>query len=336
MQIQSTLKKPQAQIKALEAPASKTETAEAAAPAAVDAVEQGAAEDKSLGDKLKHWFFHVDRNVPEGEKIKSSPYHKLTYGVVLGSLAWAAVDVATDIAAGGSPLAVAGKVALNGAALTGGFLAADVASGMMHHWADQYADPDSSNKAVAKFAKQSQRHHFFPGKLGNYGPAYWAHPLSLVAWAPLVASTALGAPAPVTSALIGLVGGTTHYGNFHNWSHMPDRDVPPVGKALQKMGIAISKREHGQHHGMPWNSDYCIVSGLMNKPLDKIEFWPKYEKMVHKLTGKEAEAWAQKDYKEYIDGKIDREEYIGRMKEVRKDFRANHKERIREKWDIRG
>ena len=120
MQIQSTIKKPQAQIKALEAPAAKTESA---APAAVDAIEKGSAEEKSLGDKLKHWFFHVDRNVPEGEKIKSSPYHKLTYGVVLGSLAWAAVDVATDIAAGGSPLAVAGKVAMNGAALTGGFLA---------------------------------------------------------------------------------------------------------------------------------------------------------------------------------------------------------------------
>jgi len=117
---------------------------------------------------------------------------------------------------------------------------------------------------------------------------------------------------------------------------MPDRKVPAVGKALQKAGLAIGKREHGKHHGMPWNSDYCIVSGIMNKPLDAIEFWPKYEKMVHKLTGKEAEAWAQKDYRAYIDGEITREEYIGKMKEVRKDFRTNHKERIREKWYIRG
>ena len=95
MQIQSTIKKPQTQITPPGAPAVQRETVEAASPAAVDAVEKGSAEEKSLGDKLKHWFFHVDRNVPEGEKIKSSPYHKLTYGVVLGSLAWAAVDVAT-------------------------------------------------------------------------------------------------------------------------------------------------------------------------------------------------------------------------------------------------
>jgi TMEM189-like protein len=332
MQIQSTIKRPAIQAK----PAASTNPATEAQALPKDAVEQSSTEDKSTGEKLKHWFFHVDRNVADGEKIKSSPYHKLTYGVVLGAMAWAAIDVAQDIAAGGSPLAVAGKVAMNGAALAGGYMAADVASGMMHHWADQYANPESNNPMVKKFAKQSQRHHFFPGKLGNYGPAYWAHPLSLVAWAPLVASTALGAPAPVTSALLGLVGGTTHYGNFHNWSHMRNSDVPPIGKALQKVGLAIGKREHGQHHGLPWNSDYCIVSGAMNKPLDAIEFWPKYEKLVHKVTGKEAESWAQKDYKEYIDGKIDKEEYISRMKEVRKDFSTNHKERIRQKWDIQG
>jgi hypothetical protein len=335
MQIQSTIKRPQIQAKPAPSQASAQEVkAEAAVPA--DVVDTGAAEDKSLGDKLKHWFFHVDRNVPEGDKIKSAPYHKLTYGVTLAAMGWAAIDVAQDIAAGGSPLAIAGKVAMNTAAVAGGYLAADVASGMMHHWADQYANPESGNPMVKKFAKQSQRHHFFPGKLGNYGPAYWAHPLSLVAWAPVAACAALGAPAPVTSAAIGLVAGTTHYGNFHNWSHMRTSKIPAVGKALQKVGLAIGKREHGQHHGMPWNSDYCIVSGIMNKPLDAIEFWPKYEKLVHRVTGKEAESWAQKDYKEYIDGKIDKETYISRMKEVRKDFRANHKERIREKWDIQG
>ena len=292
--------------------------------------------DKSLSQKLSSWFFDVDRNVAEGEKIKSAPFHKLTYGAVLGALAWSTFDVASEIAGAGSPAAIATKVAINGAALAGGFLAADVASGVLHHWADQYADPDSGNKHVRKFAKQSQRHHFYPTKLGNYGPAYWAHPLSLVAWAPLVAGTALGAPAPLMSATIGLVAGTTHYGNFHNWAHMRESQVPKVGKFLQKTGIAIGRREHGTHHTLPWNSDYCIVSGIMNKPLDAIEFWPKYEKAVHALTGKEAEAWQQKDYREYIDGKIDREEYISRRREISLDFRDNHKERIREKWDIRG
>lgn len=334
MQITSTVKKPLQTIKAPQKPLAS----EAAPATPADSADIGSSEpkEKSLGEKLNSWFFDMDRNVGPGEKIKSAPFYKLTYGAVLGALAYSTWDVATDIAAGGSPLAIAGKVAVNGAALAGGFLAADVASGMMHHWADQYADPDSKNAAVRKFAKQSQRHHFYPTKLGNYGPAYWAHPLSLVAWAPLVAGTALGAPAPVMSGLIGLVAGTTHYGNFHNWAHMRDKDVPAVGKFLQKTGIAIGKRTHGKHHGMPWNSDYCIVSGKMNKPLNAIEFWPKYEKLVHKLTGKEAESWAQKDYREYIDGKIDREEYVSRMKEVRKDFRANHRERIREKWDIQG
>lgn len=276
----------------------------------------------------------VNKNVPHGQPIKSSPVQKVLYGAVLGSLAYAGWDVAKDVASGGSVAGVAAKLALNGAALAGGYMAADVASGMLHHFADQYASPDSDSKFIRTFAEQSHRHHYFPTKLGNYGPAYWAYPLSLVAWAPLVAGAALGAPAAVTSAAIGLVAGTTHYGNFHNWSHMPDRDVPAIGKALQKSKLAIGKIEHGRHHRLPWNTDYCIVSGLMNKPLDAIEFWPKYEKAVHKLTGIEAEAWSQKDYREYIDGKIDKEEYVSRQRAVIQDFRQNHKERIREKWDI--
>lgn len=302
--------------------------AEAAPEAPVDAKAE-----PSTKEKLHDWFFNVRR---KGDKLVGAPYHKLTYGAVLAAGAWTAYNVATDIASAATPLGIAGKVALNGAALVGGYLAADVASGMMHHWADQYADPNSGNKHVRKFAKQSQRHHFFPSKLGNYTPSYWAQPLSLVAWAPLVAVSALGAPGPLMSATLGLVGGTTHYGNFHNWAHMRKSDIPAVGKFLQKTGIAIGRKTHGQHHALPWNSDYCIVSGAMNKPLNAIEFWPKYEKLVHKVTGKEAESWKQKDYKEYIDGKITREEYIDRRKEVRKDFMQNHRERIREKWDIRG
>lgn len=339
MQINSTVRKPASlQIAKTAAAEASTTSPEASTEAVVpqESTQLSSTSEKSVGEKVKDWFFKMDRNVPDGEKIKSSPFTKLTYGAVLGALAYSGYHVATEIASGAGVAGVATKLAVNGAALAGGFLAADVASGMMHHWADQYADPESSNAAVRKFAKQSQRHHFFPTKLGNYGPAYWAHPLSLVAWAPLVAGTAMGAPAPVMSAMIGLVGGTTHYGNFHNWAHMRDSEVPAFGKLLQKTGIAIGKREHGMHHGLPWNSDYCIVSGMMNKPLDAIEFWPKYEKLVHKLTGKEAEAWQQKDYREYIDGKIDREEYISRMRDIRKDFSQNHKERIREKWDIKG
>ena len=305
---------------------------ESTSPEAVDTA-ASEPEESNTGQKLKDWFFKVRK---KDDKLVGAPFHKLSYGAVLAAGAWTAFNLATDIASAGSALGVVAKVATSGAALVGGYLAADVASGLMHHWADQYADPNSENKHVKKFAKQSQRHHFHPTKLGNYTPSYWAHPLSLVAWAPLAAVSAVGAPAPLLAAALGLVGGTTHYGNFHNWAHMPNRKVPAVGKALQKAGLAIDKKAHGKHHGLPWNSDYCIVNGAMNKPLNAMEFWPKYEKLVHKITGKEAESWSQKDYKAYIDGDISKEEYIGRMKDVRKDFRENHKERIRQKWDIQG
>ncbi len=281
---------------------------------------------------LKQWFFTQKR--VKGEQTQGSPFNKLTLGMVAAGGAWCAYKVGLDIVSSPSLAVAAGKVALNAAALAGGYLAADLPSGMLHHWADNYADPQSQNAFVKKFAKQAQRHHFYPGDLGKYALSAWASPLSIVGWAPLAGAAALGAASPVLAGLTGLVGGMSVYGKFHEWSHTSPKNVPPYAKFMQKIGLAVDPKGHGKHHAMPWNSDYCIVHGHLNKPLDAIKFWPRYEKFIHAVTGKAPESWNVKEYKDYVDGKISKEEYISKMRDIMKEFRQTEYVHRKEKWGI--
>ena len=61
---------------------------------------------------------------------------------------------------------------------------------------------------------------------------------------------------------------------------------------------------HTQWHTQPTDADYCMV-GFSNKALDSVEFWPKWEKMVFKTTGKEPISWKVPEYKAYCLGEID-------------------------------
>ena len=303
--------------------------------------EKAIAEQDSKLQKFKKWFTSIKvEETPEGApadfkpKRHASPMMKTAYGAVLAAGAWTAVNIATDLASTGSPAALAGKVALNAGMAVGGYLAADVASGVLHHWADNYANPDSKNKLVQKFSRQAHRHHFHPTRLGNYTPAAWAAPLSFVAWAPLVAGNVLGLPAPLMTGALAMTAGMTHYGNFHYWSHQSDKKTPKIGHLLRKMNLAVERKNHMVHHKVPWNSDFCIVNGAMNKPLNAMKFWPRYEKAVHALTGAEPESWKMPEYKAYVDGEITKEEYVAQSKTMRKRFVREEMDERREKWGI--
>jgi len=76
---------------------------------------------------------------------------------------------------------------------------------------------------------------------------------------------------------------------FHKWAHM--RTVPPVIKFLQDSGIILSRKEHGLHHTSPFESNYCILTGICNPVLDATRFFRVLEKLVFKLTGNVPNTW---------------------------------------------
>lgn len=61
--------------------------------------------------------------------------------------------------------------------------------------------------------------------------------------------------------------------------------------------------KHTKWHTNTHDSDYCLI-GVSNKALDKIGFWPKYEKAVYNTLGAEPVAWKVEPYKNFALGKI--------------------------------
>ena len=63
------------------------------------------------------------------------------------------------------------------------------------------------------------------------------------------------------------------------------RNPPSYARVLQDLGLVLSRKEHGLHHQDPFNTNYCILTGICNPILDKINFFSRLEKTVLLLTG---------------------------------------------------
>jgi ubiquitin-conjugating enzyme E2 variant len=70
---------------------------------------------------------------------------------------------------------------------------------------------------------------------------------------------------------------------FHKWAHQ-DNPSKPVAW-LQATRLILPPGHHGVHHAAPFDTYYCITSGLLNWPLAKLGFFKHAERLVTWATG---------------------------------------------------
>ncbi|BFG29527.1 hypothetical protein CerSpe_158010 [Prunus speciosa] len=61
--------------------------------------------------------------------------------------------------------------------------------------------------------------------------------------------------------------------------------------ALQDLGILVSRSQHAAHHQKPYNNNYCIVSGVWNRFLDKHKVFEELEMMLFLKQGVRPRSW---------------------------------------------
>lgn len=69
-------------------------------------------------------------------------------------------------------------------------------------------------------------------------------------------------------------------------------------KYLQDNHVILPRRHHRIHHVSPHDTYFCITTGWLNWPLEKVHFWSTLELAIQRWTGHQPRTddfnWAQK------------------------------------------
>ncbi|KAL9708170.1 hypothetical protein quinque_011688 [Culex quinquefasciatus] len=186
-----------------------------------------------------------------------------------------------------------------------GILTADFGSGLVHWGADTWGSVELP--IVGKnFLRPFREHHIDPTSITRHdfietnGDNFMvALPLlGKLAWnfftrtnAEIQQEYALSAYLFLCSIFIAMTN------QIHKWSHTY-WGLPRWVLFLQNHHIILPRRHHRIHHVAPHETYFCITTGWLNWPLEKIKFWSTLEAVIEACTGHKPRdddfKWAQK------------------------------------------
>ncbi|KAJ6837652.1 fatty acid desaturase 4, chloroplastic [Iris pallida] len=224
--------------------------------------------------------------------------------------AWVAAGSAAVLAAlsnSASAAADSGSLLEPALAAALGYVLADLGSGFYHFGIDNYGGP--STPVFGPQIEAFQGHHRRPATITRRQPANNLHALArAVALAVVPLELAVGAAVPPSSAaaaaahaFVGACAGCIMLSQqFHAWAHGAKGRVPHWVEALQGAGVLISRDMHGAHHRVPYNNNYCIVSGVWNPLLDEYRVFEAVELVLYFRFGVRPRSWGEtaKEWKE--------------------------------------
>ena len=177
-----------------------------------------------------------------------------------------------------------------------GYLWADFVAGFFHFFADTYGSIHTPFLGPV-FFRTFREHHVDPLAITRHGFLEVNGANCIVSLPFLAATVGL---VPIRESLIGLVIGAFMFAflvgifftnQFHRWAHLPA--PPPWIQRLQSTGLILGIPHHQRHHVAPYDSHYCITSGLMNPVLARLRFFETIKaplgRLVEPLIGKAEE-----------------------------------------------
>ena len=145
----------------------------------------------------------------------------------------------------------------------------DFLSGFVHWFFDTQVEP--SRSFLGRIAVDFLDHHAHPGRTAEVGFFTSAWRPALLVSSPLIAFSIL-APLPVwLRAVVFWIGFLSMLvPQTHKEAHLGKRPAPIA--ALQTLRLVIHPSSHQAHHNDNTQS-FCVFTGWLNPPLDRLRFW---------------------------------------------------------------
>jgi ubiquitin-conjugating enzyme E2 variant len=174
-----------------------------------------------------------------------------------------------------------------GAAVLGGWLAADLLSGVVH-WALDTFGSVRTPFLGPRFIRPFREHHVDADAILRHDFAQTNGASCLAALPLLAASALLPTASPGDCAihvwLLCTALGVLLTNQTHKWAHMPPDGVPRAVRLAQRYRLVLRREAHLRHHRRPFDSHYCTASGWLNAPLERTGFFRALERCVRTLA----------------------------------------------------
>lgn len=155
-------------------------------------------------------------------------------------------------------------------------LIADLLAGIFHWWEDRYGNPDWP--IVGKYIIQPNIMHHKDPILFCRG-SYWSRN-----WTTLIPCISLSIIFYIYQqyfwCCVFFIASQSN--EIHCWEHMKTNRFI---RFLQNNYILQNKKTHALHHKRPYDTNYCVMTTLMNPILNKIKFWYFLEKTIYLISG---------------------------------------------------
>lgn len=181
--------------------------------------------------------------------------------------------------------AAVGKVWAIALATLGGYLLADLLSGVVHFLADNFGSPKTPFFGPG-FVLPFRQHHVDPLGITQHG-FFDTNGNNALVCLPVLIPVAIFVP--VTTSSVGYAAGVFTFvlllavfltNQTHKWAHMDK--VPRLVGWMQNAGLILSRSHHEIHHVRPHNTHYCITVGAWNALFERYRVFDHSEWLIRR------------------------------------------------------